>query len=59
MLEQSLQNKNGGLQDLICVLLELMMRVAQPYSSYDDFDFVPVGKDTYDRFVFVTEVWEV
>jgi NADH-quinone oxidoreductase subunit D len=32
------------------------VRVAQPYSSYEDFEFnVPVGKsgDTYDRFVFV------
>jgi NADH-quinone oxidoreductase subunit D len=32
------------------------VRVAQPYSSYEDFDFIiPVGKsgDTYDRFVFV------
>jgi NADH:ubiquinone oxidoreductase subunit D len=29
------------------------VRVAQPYSSYEDFDFIiPVGKsgDTYDRF---------
>jgi NADH-quinone oxidoreductase subunit D len=33
------------------------VRIAQPYSSYDDFDFIiPVGTsgDTYDRFVFVT-----
>jgi NADH-quinone oxidoreductase subunit D len=37
------------------------VRVAQPYSSYEDFDFIiPVGKsgDTYDRFVFVMPVWE-
>jgi NADH-quinone oxidoreductase subunit D len=38
------------------------VRVAQPYSSYEDFDFiVPVGKsgDTYDRFcVRNAEVWE-
>ncbi len=38
------------------------VRVAQPYSSYDDFDFiVPVGTggDTYDRFmVRQHEVWE-
>lgn len=38
------------------------IRVAQPYSSYEDFDFiVPVGKtgDTYDRFaVRNAEVWE-
>jgi NADH-quinone oxidoreductase subunit D len=30
------------------------VRIAQPYSSYDDFDFIiPVGTsgDTYDRFV--------
>jgi NADH-quinone oxidoreductase subunit D len=33
------------------------VRIAQPYSSYDDFDFIiPVGTsgDTYDRFAFVT-----
>ena len=38
------------------------VRVAQPYSSYEDFEFiVPVGKsgDTYDRFcVRNAEVWE-
>lgn len=38
------------------------IRVAQPYSSYEDFDFeIPVGKsgDTYDRFcVRNAEVWE-
>jgi NADH-quinone oxidoreductase subunit D len=38
------------------------VRVAQPYSSYEDFDFnIPVGKsgDTYDRFcVRNAEVWE-
>lgn len=38
------------------------VRVAQPYSSYDDFDFIiPVGTagDTYDRFmVRQTEIWE-
>jgi NADH:ubiquinone oxidoreductase subunit D len=38
------------------------VRVAHPYSSYEDFDFiVPVGKsgDTYDRFcVRNAEVWE-
>ena len=38
------------------------VRVAQPYSSYEDFDFiVPVGQsgDTYDRFcVRNAEVWE-
>ena len=38
------------------------VRKAQPYSSYEDFDFeVPVGKsgDTYDRFcVRNAEVWE-
>ncbi|MEN2435204.1 NADH-quinone oxidoreductase subunit D [Weeksellaceae bacterium A-14] len=38
------------------------VRVAQPYSSYDDFDFIiPVGTggDTYDRFmVRQQEVWE-
>jgi NADH-quinone oxidoreductase subunit D len=46
------------LQDLTCVQQELItMRIAQPYSSYDDFDFIiPVGTsgDTYDRFAFVT-----
>jgi NADH-quinone oxidoreductase subunit D len=46
-----------GFTGPIYVLLVLiMMRVAQPYSSYEDFEFnVPVGKsgDTYDRFVFV------
>jgi NADH-quinone oxidoreductase subunit D len=32
------------------------VRIAQPYSSYDDFDFIiPVNiGDTYDRFVYVT-----
>jgi hypothetical protein len=41
MLEQSLQSKLAMvLQDLIYVLLVLiMMRVAQPYSSYEDFEF--------------------
>ncbi|HLA56833.1 MAG TPA: NADH-quinone oxidoreductase subunit D [Flavobacterium sp.] len=38
------------------------IRVAQPYSSYEDFDFdIPVGKsgDTYDRFcVRNAEVWQ-
>ncbi|MES2812937.1 MAG: NADH-quinone oxidoreductase subunit D [Bacteroidota bacterium] len=38
------------------------VRVAQPYSSYEDFEFdIPVGKsgDTYDRFcVRNSEVWE-
>ncbi len=38
------------------------IRVMQPYSSYEDFDFnIPVGKsgDTYDRFcVRNAEVWE-
>ncbi len=38
------------------------VRVANPYSSYQDFDFIiPVGKsgDTYDRFcVRNTEMWE-
>ncbi|MGS0747475.1 NADH-quinone oxidoreductase subunit D [Halpernia sp. GG3] len=38
------------------------VRVAQPYSSYGDFDFtIPIGTagDTYDRFmVRQTEVWE-
>ena len=38
------------------------VRVAQPYSSYEDFDFtIPIGTagDTYDRFmVRQTEVWE-
>ena len=38
------------------------VRVAQPYSSYNDFDFIiPVGTagDTYDRFmVRQTEIWE-
>ena len=38
------------------------VRVAHPYSSYEDFDFiVPVGKsgDTYDRFcVRNAEIWE-
>jgi NADH-quinone oxidoreductase subunit D len=38
------------------------VRVMQPYSSYEDFDFeIPVGKsgDTYDRFcVRNAEVWE-
>ena len=38
------------------------VRVAQPYSSYEDFDFiVPVGQsgDTYDRFcVRNAEIWE-
>ena len=38
------------------------VRVASPYSSYEDFDFiVPVGKsgDTYDRFcVRNAEIWE-
>jgi NADH-quinone oxidoreductase subunit D len=38
------------------------VRVAQPYSSYEDFDFmVPIGTggDTYDRFmVRQHEVWE-
>jgi NADH-quinone oxidoreductase subunit D len=38
------------------------IRVMQPYSSYDDFDFnIPVGEsgDTYDRFcVRNAEVWE-
>jgi len=38
------------------------IRVMQPYSSYEDFDFeIPVGKsgDTYDRFcVRSAEVWE-
>ena len=38
------------------------VRVAQPYSSYEDFEFnIPVGKsgDTYDRFcVRNAEVWE-
>ena len=38
------------------------VRVMQPYSSYEDFDFkVPVGQsgDTYDRFcVRNAEVWE-
>jgi NADH-quinone oxidoreductase subunit D len=37
-------------------------RIAQPYSSYDDFDFIiPVGTsgDTYDRFcVRNAEVWQ-
>jgi NADH:ubiquinone oxidoreductase subunit D len=38
------------------VLLVLIdVRVAQPYSSYEDFEFNVPGKsgDTYDRFVFV------
>jgi NADH:ubiquinone oxidoreductase subunit D len=39
------------------------VRVAQPYSSYEDFDFiVPIGTagDTYDRFmVRQTEIWKV
>jgi NADH-quinone oxidoreductase subunit D len=33
------------------------VRIAQPYSSYDDFDFIiPVGTsgDTYDRFAYET-----
>jgi NADH-quinone oxidoreductase subunit D len=38
------------------------VRVAQPYSSYDDFDFtIPIGTngDTYDRFmVRQQEIWE-
>jgi NADH-quinone oxidoreductase subunit D len=38
------------------------VRIAQPYSSYDDFDFIiPVGTsgDTYDRFcVRNAEVWQ-
>jgi NADH-quinone oxidoreductase subunit D len=38
------------------------VRVAQPYSSYEDFDFIiPVGTsgDTYDRFmVRQQEIWE-
>lgn len=38
------------------------VRIAQPYSSYDDFDFIiPVGTngDTYDRFmVRQQEIWE-
>ena len=37
------------------------VRVASPYSSYEDFDFIPVGTsgDTYDRFmVRQQEVWE-
>jgi NADH-quinone oxidoreductase subunit D len=38
------------------------VRVAQPYSSYQDFDFkIPVGNngDTYDRFmVRIQEMWE-
>jgi NADH:ubiquinone oxidoreductase subunit D len=46
------------LQDLTCAAgVDYDVRIAQPYSSYDDFDFIiPVGTsgDTYDRFVFVT-----
>ena len=38
------------------------VRVAQPYSSYEDFDFdIPIGKigDTYDRFmVRLEEMWQ-
>jgi NADH-quinone oxidoreductase subunit D len=51
------------LQDLTCVqLVDYDVRIAQPYSSYDDFDFIiPVGTsgDTYDRFcVRNAEVWQ-
>jgi hypothetical protein len=57
MLEQLLQNKLWPmvLQDPIYVLLVLiMMRVAQPYSSYDDFEFnVPVGKSEIRTICFV------
>ncbi|MBC7425215.1 MAG: NADH-quinone oxidoreductase subunit D [Bacteroidia bacterium] len=42
--------------------LDYDVRVANPYSSYEDFDFkIPVGKsgDTYDRFmVRLQEMWE-
>src|SRR6476660_5007585 len=48
--------------NLRAVGIDYDVRVAQPYSSYDDFEFeVPVGKsgDTYDRFcVRNAEVWE-
>jgi NADH-quinone oxidoreductase subunit D len=43
-------------------LVDYDVRIAQPYSSYDDFDFIiPVGTsgDTYDRFcVRNAEVWQ-
>jgi NADH:ubiquinone oxidoreductase subunit D len=51
------------LQDLTCAAgVDYDVRIAQPYSSYDDFDFIiPVGTsgDTYDRFcVRNAEVWQ-
>jgi NADH-quinone oxidoreductase subunit D len=58
MLEQSLQNKlwpgfTGP--NLRAAGVDYDVRVAQPYSSYEDFEFNASRKirDTYDRFVFV------
>lgn len=59
--ERALQYSITG-PNLRAAGIDYDVRVAQPYSSYEDFDFIiPVGTagDTYDRFmVRQQEVWE-